>query len=335
MKNNYKSFNLIVLSLVTGLFAAAQPGQIEIESAPGIGIKISSPANTGIFIDQPQGLGIGVANARFPAGSFNTSNTSVWPAIVANQSNPGGASIFDRYPDIQMQGSHIISSTGDFNIIYNASSFSGGYAFSVVSPTNDFGAFTVEESGDGSFGGKLSLFNEIEIAGSNTLIKVKDSWTDSDLALESNDNIDMRLDDDGNTSTAAFRIFDTWNNLIFSASESGAIHCGGTLLCSSDRNLKENIHSVETSQILQKVLSLPVYYWNYTDNPVRHLGPMAQDFYASFSLGDNDKTIATIDADGVALAAIKGLHELMVEELAKRDAIIEELQAELVKNITN
>ena len=34
---------------------------------------------------------------------------------------------------------------------------------------------------------------------------------------------------------------------------------------------------------------------------------MAQDFHAAFGLGKNETTISSIDADGVALAAIKAL----------------------------
>jgi hypothetical protein len=34
---------------------------------------------------------------------------------------------------------------------------------------------------------------------------------------------------------------------------------------------------------------------------------MAQDFYAAFGLGSTDKGIATVDSDGVALAAIQAL----------------------------
>ncbi len=40
----------------------------------------------------------------------------------------------------------------------------------------------------------------------------------------------------------------------------------------------------------------------------RHVGPMAQDFYAAFGLGLDDKHITTIDEGGVALAAIQGLY---------------------------
>jgi cell division protein FtsB len=59
------------------------------------------------------------------------------------------------------------------------------------------------------------------------------------------------------------------------------------------------------------VAALPIKTWNYKsqDASVRHIGPMAQDFYAAFGLGSGDKTISTIDLDGVALAAIQGLHQ--------------------------
>jgi hypothetical protein len=41
---------------------------------------------------------------------------------------------------------------------------------------------------------------------------------------------------------------------------------------------------------------------------------MAQDFYAAFGLGDDNKSISTLDPDGVALAAIQELAK-QVQEL--------------------
>jgi hypothetical protein len=52
---------------------------------------------------------------------------------------------------------------------------------------------------------------------------------------------------------------------------------------------------------------------------------MAQDFFAAFKVGEGDRTIATIDPDGVAFAAIQGLHL----ELQDRDAKIDGLQQQL------
>ena len=62
------------------------------------------------------------------------------------------------------------------------------------------------------------------------------------------------------------------------------------------------------------------------------MGPMAQDFHAAFGLGVSDKLIDTIDPDGVALAAIQGLHALVEEkdaEIAENRAEIEELRERL------
>ena len=41
---------------------------------------------------------------------------------------------------------------------------------------------------------------------------------------------------------------------------------------------------------------------------------MAQDFYAAFGLGESDKGIDTVDADGVALAAIQGLNAVLMDK---------------------
>ncbi|WP_227983668.1 tail fiber domain-containing protein [Nocardia spumae] len=79
--------------------------------------------------------------------------------------------------------------------------------------------------------------------------------------------------------------------------------------------------------ILAKVVDLPVSTWRYEWEPshVRHLGPMAQDWMATFGLGDNDEVIHNVDASGVALVCIKALHR----EIAELRAEIAELRAEL------
>ena len=55
---------------------------------------------------------------------------------------------------------------------------------------------------------------------------------------------------------------------------------------------------------------MPITSWSYkAEKPsVRHIGPMAQDFYKAFGLGLDNKHITTIDEGGVALAAIQGLY---------------------------
>jgi hypothetical protein len=48
---------------------------------------------------------------------------------------------------------------------------------------------------------------------------------------------------------------------------------------------------------------------------------MAQDFYAAFGLGEDERHISTIDADGVALAAVQGLYALSQEQAARIDEL--------------
>ncbi len=77
----------------------------------------------------------------------------------------------------------------------------------------------------------------------------------------------------------------------------------------SDRNMKTEIAPLDGAAVLEKVAALPLSVWSYRTEPgVRHVGPMAQDFYAAFGVGEDDRHIASIDEDGVALAAIKALH---------------------------
>ena len=95
---------------------------------------------------------------------------------------------------------------------------------------------------------------------------------------------------------------------------------------SSDRNAKENFKSVSPGEMLDKVAALPISRWNYkADKGSAHIGPMAQDFYSAFSVGMDDKHIATVDEEGVALAAIQGLNQ----KLNERDAEIEQLKQRL------
>ena len=85
---------------------------------------------------------------------------------------------------------------------------------------------------------------------------------------------------------------------------------GGMWVNSSDRNLKENFEPVDGQDVLDRLAEMPISTWNYKagDPNARHMGPVAQDFYATFGLGEDDRHIAALDASGVALAAIQKLY---------------------------
>jgi hypothetical protein len=102
----------------------------------------------------------------------------------------------------------------------------------------------------------------------------------------------------------------------------GNLFITGTYSPSSDRNVKTNFTSISAREILDKVTSLPISSWAFKqDAETKHIGPMAQDFYAAFGLGTDDKHIATVDADGVALAAIQGLNQKLDEKDAELQAL--------------
>jgi len=124
-----------------------------------------------------------------------------------------------------------------------------------------------------------------------------------------------------------------------------ALHVVGTVTATafnppSDRNLKENFAPVSPREVLEKVAALPISRWNFIgDAATPHVGPMAQDFHAAFRLGTDERHIATVDADGVALAAIQGLNQKLSEQEARllnKDSEIRELRqavAELQKTV--
>lgn len=99
-----------------------------------------------------------------------------------------------------------------------------------------------------------------------------------------------------------------------------------SLELTSDRNVKCQFAPIVARNIIAKVAALPITAWSYTNSPtVRHLGPMAQDFKAAFGLGEDDKHIGAGDGIGVALAAIKGLHEMLQEKDSEIAALKREL----------
>ncbi len=107
----------------------------------------------------------------------------------------------------------------------------------------------------------------------------------------------------------------------------------GTVTPGSSREIKQDFVAVDTREALNKVLALPITSWAYkTDQKVRHIGPMAEDFFDAFSVGGTNKGISVTDSAGVTLAAIQGLYKEVQQknaELAARNAELENRLANL------
>lgn len=103
----------------------------------------------------------------------------------------------------------------------------------------------------------------------------------------------------------------------------------------SSREFKQSFQAIDTQLVLQRLLAMPITRWRYQgDDGIEHLGPVAEDFRAAFGLGHDPRYIGSVDADGVALAAIQGLNAKLESENAALRAEIAALR-ELVMGKIN
>jgi len=111
----------------------------------------------------------------------------------------------------------------------------------------------------------------------------------------------------------------------------------------SDREAKSVFQEVNSSAVVKHLSQVPVYLWRYSGNHsgALHLGPMAQDMYSAFTLGEHSDRISASDADGVAMAAIRGLYQQITQlnstvsgykkHLALQETTIMEQRAQLAR----
>ncbi|HEY7283777.1 MAG TPA: hypothetical protein VID47_19540 [Actinomycetota bacterium] len=112
------------------------------------------------------------------------------------------------------------------------------------------------------------------------------------------------------------------------ATDTGAfLSEGGTWTNASGRDLKDHLTRVDAGSVLAELRTLPISTWHYRAEAagVRHLGPMAEGFFRAFGLGQDDQHIATVDEEGVALAALQAL----ARRSAQQDRVIGDMRAEL------
>lgn len=160
-------------------------------------------------------------------------------------------------------------------------------------------------------------------------------------AIQMRDNSDGTFWNFRTGSGGRFVIDAPGNNPQMTVFDTGNMVIRGTLTEGSSRTYKHNIEPVNELDILAKVAALDVSEWSYTVNDnlksagntdkVRHIGPMAEDFREAFGLGATSKGIASLDSAGVALAAIKGLNNLLTDKetrIQNQESTIQQLVSE-------
>ncbi|MCB1056978.1 MAG: tail fiber domain-containing protein [Acidobacteria bacterium] len=157
------------------------------------------------------------------------------------------------------------------------------------------------------------------------------------LQLEATGDVNIRTNFTGNTGATAWLWRQTYRanqyNLELDGGNQFILDNTGELTVTgdvnavafnttSDRNAKENFSSVEPNDILDRLAQIPVQKWNFKNDQgeTQHIGPMAQDFYAAFGVGMDDRHIATVDADGVAFAAIQALNQRLLDAVQRLEA---------------
>ena len=106
---------------------------------------------------------------------------------------------------------------------------------------------------------------------------------------------------------------------------------GGTWTNASSRFFKQGFSDVDTTQVLARLVAMPLQTWSYLggESEGRHMGPVAEDFAGAFGLGNDAQHISTVDANGVALAAIQGLNQKLEAENAELRQRLDALAAKV------
>lgn len=202
-------------------------------------------------------------------------------------------------------------------------SVAGGYSTTASGDTST--AFGIFNTASGGF--STALGYNATAAGYGSFV-----WADAtggNLSSASDNSVTMR-------ATGGYRLFTTTTGT-GAELRSGENFWRGL----SDRNAKKDFSEINTVDILEKLAAMPITYWRYkweTEDITPHIGPMAQDFKAAFYPGSDDKTISTLEFDGVALAAIQGLNQKLeaqkaenAAENAAKNAEIEQLKQQVAE----
>ena len=307
-------------------FESTDENQFLIRAGGGVGVNTNAPEGSlhvegDVFVDGAERVRID--SSRFSAGYASNVEGESGTAL-GTFATAGGKYATAIGFNSTADGTQAVSigsgteATGDFSMAYG-----------LASKANGFGAIAL--------GGFVNANGMSSTAiGSHTTAEGQVSTSVDYRAKALHDGTfvwgDLTEEDFESTAENQFLIRANGGVGINTNAPETALHVSGTVTAttfnpSSDRNLKESISPVDTGEVLAKVASLPIARWNFKDDDASHVGPMAQDFHEAFGLGTDDRHIATVDADGVALAAIQGLHQ----KLEEKDAEIEELRRDIIE----
>jgi hypothetical protein len=272
-----------------------------------------------------------VTNAPNVIGGSSINGTVTTSVVGATIAGGGGSFTNDSFVGGYLESPNRVTanfgtvSGGDGNTASGEDATVGGGSQNIASGTFSMVPGGFENTAGGRYSFAAGSFATASHLGSFV-------WSDSNDVTSSAaaNSVTMR-------ASGGFRFFTA------SGSVGARLQAGDTswsTIC--DRNEKKNFQPVNGGRVLEKLAALPVQSWNYkweADTNTPHLGPMAQDFKTAFYPGRDDKSISTLEFDGVELAAIQGLNQKLSDQearLKKKDSEIQELRqavAELQKTV--
>ncbi len=308
-------------------------------NADGYGVYGSSPAGSGVF--GASNTGIGLLGRSSTRGIIGTQGSLSLPCpgtyAVGGCAETTGTGIYGASgTGIGVIG---ISTTRGVVGTQGVISCPGTYAVGGCATTNT-GVHGTSTSSTGIFG-KSTNFRGVHgesetstgVYGFSPSYRGIEGVSQSDTGVYGTTNLGNGVWGISSSGSGVFGQSTTGYSGYFQGGGGGGGYCrfngGAGWSCTSDKHAKENFQEISSVSILEAVAEMPISKWSMKGdtNQTPHIGPVAQDFHKAFGLGDDDVTINTSDAQGVALAAIQGLYQIVQEQQKK----IEELEARLAR----
>ena len=288
-------------------------------------------ATNSIFVDSTGRVGLRTSTPVLDL-HINTSNT---PAIRLEQNNSGGFTAQTWDIGANEANFFVRDVTGGSRLPFRIRpgaptssidiSADGDVGIGTASPT---AKVHVASTGSGATDGKLLVANTSGTNSGREMIEAINNGTS--LIVLNNSNTAGNRWAFGSAAGGTF----LWDNQADAATEmsldtAGNLTTTGTVNGVSSRTAKMDFVALDPKAMLSRLATVPISMWSYkADGPgVRHVGPIAEDFYQAFGLGQDDKHISFTDSAGVALAAVQGLNEVVQE----KDQEISDLKSRLAQ----
>jgi hypothetical protein len=288
----------------------------------------------GGFGNEANGLGAIVAG-----GSSNTATGSGSSAIAGTSNCAGGDNSFALGFGARVRPA-MGTTLGSCASVTSSGDFNGDEGTFIWADSSTSDSFT--SSGPNQFlvradGGLLLNASAVVSGGDDFTIGARklSGDADADLRLVTRNGRSVLMyarDNNGSLTINVPSLTAGSDRLAVNGGAGGAatLSNGGTWTNASSRAFKTGFLDIDALDVLERVVALSISRWTYKDSAEgEHMGPMAEDFKAAFNLAGNGQSIATVDADGVALAAIQGLNQKLEAENAELRARLDAIESRL------